>query len=170
MTPAAIIADARADGIVLSLAPGGGLTFKGPRAAADKWLPILRQGKPAIMEHLARARRSEWDASDWRAYYDERAGIREYDGGMSRAEAERLAVGCCISEWLNRRPVRSPAGRCYWCGEDGVHMSLVPFGLAPDIAWLHAGCWPAWSDNRKGEAVAALKALGVGRRSGDEDG
>lgn len=30
-------------------------------------------------------------ASDWRAYCDERAAIREFNGGMSRKEAELLA-------------------------------------------------------------------------------
>ena len=29
--------------------------------------------------------------ADWRAHFDERAGIREFDGGFPRAEAERLA-------------------------------------------------------------------------------
>ncbi len=28
---------------------------------------------------------------DWQAYFDERAGIREFDGGFPRHEAERLA-------------------------------------------------------------------------------
>jgi hypothetical protein len=33
----------------------------------------------------------DWDAADWHAYFQERAAIREYDGGLSRIEAERLA-------------------------------------------------------------------------------
>jgi hypothetical protein len=32
------------------------------------------------------------DPADWEAYFDERAGIREFDGEMPRAEAERLAA------------------------------------------------------------------------------
>lgn len=28
---------------------------------------------------------------DWQAFFDERAGIREFDGGLDQAEAERLA-------------------------------------------------------------------------------
>jgi hypothetical protein len=31
------------------------------------------------------------DAENWFAYYEERAAIREYEGGFRRAEAERLA-------------------------------------------------------------------------------
>ncbi len=33
----------------------------------------------------------DWDAADWHAYFQERAAIREYDGGLARIEAERLA-------------------------------------------------------------------------------
>lgn len=32
-----------------------------------------------------------WTDEDWQAAYDERAGILEYDAGLPRAEAERLA-------------------------------------------------------------------------------
>lgn len=32
-----------------------------------------------------------WSDEDWRAAFDERAGILEYDEGMPRAEAEQLA-------------------------------------------------------------------------------
>jgi hypothetical protein len=36
--------------------------------------------------------RSGWDEEDWQAAFDERAGILEYDAGMSRADAEALAM------------------------------------------------------------------------------
>jgi hypothetical protein len=32
-----------------------------------------------------------WDAKDWEAYFEERAAIREYDGGLSWPEAEETA-------------------------------------------------------------------------------
>ena len=34
---------------------------------------------------------------DLEAYFDERAGIREFEGGFPRTEAERLAVGDTIA-------------------------------------------------------------------------
>jgi hypothetical protein len=34
-------------------------------------------------------------ADDWQAFFDERAGITEFDGGLSRAEAEAQALACC---------------------------------------------------------------------------
>jgi hypothetical protein len=33
----------------------------------------------------------DWDEEDWQAFYDERAGIMEYDAGFPRAKAEALA-------------------------------------------------------------------------------
>lgn len=33
-----------------------------------------------------------WDELDWRAEFEERAGILEFDGGFTRDEAERLAA------------------------------------------------------------------------------
>jgi hypothetical protein len=43
-----------------------------------------------------------WDEEDWRAAFEERAGILEYDGGYSRHEAERLA-----QEEINERRSRA---------------------------------------------------------------
>jgi hypothetical protein len=40
-----------------------------------------------------------WDAVDWRTFYDERAGILEFDGGMSRPDAEALAFQATACEW-----------------------------------------------------------------------
>jgi hypothetical protein len=44
-----------------------------------------------------------FSADDWQAYFDERAGIREFDGEMPRSEAERLAVEDTIAA-LGPRP------------------------------------------------------------------
>ncbi|MFM9859267.1 hypothetical protein RUR49_12385 [Pseudoxanthobacter sp. M-2] len=38
-----------------------------------------------------------WDMEDWRAAFDERAGILEFDEGLSREDAERVA-GAEIAE------------------------------------------------------------------------
>jgi hypothetical protein len=36
---------------------------------------------------------------DWREWYEERAAIAEYDGGLSRRLAERSARECVLAEW-----------------------------------------------------------------------
>lgn len=38
------------------------------------------------------------DAQDWQAAYDERAAVREFDGGLTRVEAERLAHADTVAE------------------------------------------------------------------------
>jgi hypothetical protein len=158
MTPAAIIADARGDGLILSLGPGGGLHFRGPKRASEKWLPILRGAKPAIIAHLTRAQRSAWDAEDWRTFFDERAAILQYDGDLPRHEAEVTAFRCCVAEWLRQHPVRSEPGRCLACGETGRTEPLIPFGTT-EHAWLHGRCWRAWNQEKVAEAEAALATL-----------
>ena len=96
-------------------------------------------------------------------FFDKRAGIAEFDGGLPRDQAEALAFACCAVEWLNRNFVRSPAGRCLGCGDrEHAHDPLVPFGVEPSgHAWLHSRCWPAWHAGRKAQAIAALAAMGI---------
>ncbi len=108
---------------------------------------------------------TEWDAEDWHAYFDERAGVAEHDGGLSRADAEQRAYECCVAEWLwQRPPPASGPERCAHCreplgepGRDGL-----PFLTgAGGHTWLHCGCHAPWMKRRRGEAEAALAALGV---------
>ena len=59
-------------------------------------------------------------------------GELKYDKGLPRAEAEARAFVCCVAEWLNRNPARSPPGRCLGCGEaEHAHDPLLPFGTEP---------------------------------------
>jgi hypothetical protein len=97
------------------------------------------------------------------AFFDERAGIAEFDGGLSRLSAEARAFAFCVAEWLNRNPARSPPGRCLGCGEaEHAHDALLPFGTEPTgHAWLHSRCWDAWHAGRNAEAVAALSNFGI---------
>jgi hypothetical protein len=107
-----------------------------------------------------------WDAADWRVYYDERAAIAEYDGGLPRPAAEARAWDCCVIEWLNQHAVRSAAGWCQACRGNGVVKPLLPYGTeTTGHVWLHAECWPSWHVGRRDEAQAALKAMGVGMRA-----
>jgi hypothetical protein len=70
-----------------------------------------------------------WSAEDWLAFFDERAGIAEFDGGVPRQEAEARAYACCVTEWLNRNFARSPSGRCLHCGKiEYASDPLLPIG------------------------------------------
>ena len=102
-------------------------------------------------------------AEDWQVFFEERAGIIEFDGGRPRAEAEVQTFAYCVIEWLNRNPERSPAGCCLGCGDrEHAHDPLLPYGVEPNgHAWLHSRCWPAWYEARKAKAISALATMGI---------
>lgn len=104
-------------------------------------LDLLSQHKAAIVRLLQPLSRN-WTAEDWRAFFDERAGIAEFDGGLSRAAAEAQAFAFCVDEWLNRHPVPSLPGRCLACGGgEQARDPLVRHGIEPTKnAWLHSRC------------------------------
>ena len=105
--------------------------------------------------------RDGWSAEDWQVYFDERAGIAEFDGGLSRAEAEAQAFECCVAEWLNRNPVCSSPGRCLECGgREEKWDKLLPYGAEPTgHAWLHPRCWERWHANLKAKAIGILSPI-----------
>ena len=72
-----------------------------------------------------------WSAEDWQVFFDERAGIAEFDGGLPRAEAEAQAFACCVVEWLNRNP-ESLAGQGAVSDAaivEHAHDPLLPYGV-----------------------------------------
>ena len=110
---------------------------------------------------LLRPGRDGWSGEDWQVYFDERAGIAEFDGGLPRAQAEAQAFECCVVEWLNRNPASSPPGRCLGCGgSEDTYDTLLPYGTEQTgHAWLHSRCWESWYANRKAKAVAVLSLI-----------
>ena len=55
-------------------------------------------------KNLHYAKTHEWDATDWHDHYNERAAIYEYDGKLSRQDAEQRAFDACINHWMNKNP------------------------------------------------------------------
>jgi hypothetical protein len=162
MSPTEVIAQAAGDGVLIAFSPTGSISAKGSQSAIDRWLPAIRENKDAIIG-LLRPDKDGWSPWDWRLFFDERAGIAEFDGGLSPAEAEARAFSCCLAEWLNRNPQHSPPGCCFRCG--GFESScdrLLPMGIgSAGRVWLHSRCGAAWYAGRKAEAVAALTMMGV---------
>ncbi len=122
----------------------------------------LRRHKASII-NLLTAAEGNWIADDWQAFFDERAGIGEFDGGQTRAEATATAFECCIVEWLNQHPEPSDPDRCAWCGaEETSEARVVPCGTSPaGHTWLHPGCWDAWYQERHRKAASALMDVGI---------
>jgi hypothetical protein len=143
---------------------GDALTLDADAAPPAAVLNLLSRHKAGVVA-LLRTGSNGWSGEDWRALFDERAGIAEFDGGLPRASAEARAFACCVAEWFNRNPVRSPPGRCLGCGaDDHSHDKLLPFEQTGH-AWLHSRCWPAWRESLNVEAVAALSAFGICMRT-----
>jgi hypothetical protein len=61
-----------------------------------------------------------WSAEEWLVFFDERAGVAEFDGGLPRPQAEVHAFACCVAEWLNQHPVGSAKPPDFPnCGKNG---------------------------------------------------
>jgi hypothetical protein len=125
-------------------------------------LDLLPFHKADILR-LLRPFHDGWSPEDWQVFFDERAGIAEFDGGSPRAKAEAHAFARCVTEWLNRNPTPSAPGRCLGCGGGERPCDpLLPFGAdTRGHSWLHRACWPVWYRAREAEVVAALTSMGI---------
>ena len=160
MSAAEALSRATAAGVRVRL-DGADLLIEAATAPPDALIEMLSHYKSDIVAMMRHAE-SAWSPADWRDYFNERAAIAEFDGGLSRTQAEARAFTSCIVEWLDRNFEPSPPGRCQACGALGAVGDTVPFGTERSgHVWLHSVCWRAWHDGRKRKAQAALAAVGV---------
>ncbi len=161
MSAAETIRIAEASGIRLGVA-GADLILDADREPAPRVLAAIRRHKAGIVALLTAAE-GDWTAEDWRAHFDERAGVAEHGGGLARVKAERQAFECCVVEWLNRNPQHSDSGRCGWCGKpDRNGHAVIPFGTeSHGHTWLHPECWSDWRQDQRERAQQALAAMGL---------
>jgi hypothetical protein len=155
---AALMKELSQVGVTLSK-NGDEVVLDGPAAVlTDDLIAELRAHKSDILATFG-----EWDSADWQALFDERAGIAEFDGEVSRLEAEDHALECCVVEWLNRHREHSSPSQCAHCRRpDRSDHVVVPFGTAHHT-WLHPECWAAWHKARRVQAIAALRLMGIAR-------
>jgi len=85
---------ARAAGLELTL-DGGDLALRAASAPPAGLLDALSRHKAEIIA-LLRPGRDGWSREDWQVYFDERAGMIEFDGGLPREMAELQAIGSCV--------------------------------------------------------------------------
>lgn len=160
MNAADALQAARAAGVCIGV-DGGDLVLEASVAPPKAVIDLLSRHKARIIALLS-APDYSWSAEDWRVFFEERAGIAEFDGGLARGQAEVCAFECCVAEWLRRNPVRSLSERCVTCGGVHEHKSLLPRGTEGiDRVWLHARCGPVCHAGRQVEAVTALAAIGI---------
>jgi hypothetical protein len=119
-------------------------------------LDLLSHHKAGVVAPL-RPGWDGWSAEDWQVFFDERAGIAEFEGGLPRGQAEANAFACCIDEWLNRKFVHRPPERCVVCGGDHTHEPLLPFDIELMRRWTMTapGTRDGWN-----QAVDVLDQLG----------
>ena len=161
MNAAEALQTARGAAVRVSI-DGDDLMLEASAPPAASVLEIISRHKAGIVA-LLRSTDDRWSAEDWHVFFDERAGILEFDGGLSRGQAEAHAFGCCVVEWLIRNPACLVPGRCLACGDsDHADDPLLPLDSErTSSVWIHSGCWAAWGADRQGDAVAALAAMGI---------
>jgi len=90
-----ILADIRRCGGNVSLVAPDRLRVSAPSDLLPEFAARVRAVKPDLLLALAKTDDAKpakgWDAMDWKAYYEERAAIRQYDGELPRLQAEELA-------------------------------------------------------------------------------
>ena len=106
MTAARVLEAAAHAGVSIEVA-GEDLVLKALAPPDPDLLKLLSAHKTAIVSALRG--NHGWLAENWQALLDERAGMMEFDGGLSRAEAEafaaeevaqqRQAVGSNLTTW-----------------------------------------------------------------------
>ena len=161
MSAAHALREARAVGVRVRI-DGEDLDLEAAAPPPPAVLDLLSRYKVDILK-LLRPSLDGWSAEDWQVFFDEKAGIAEFDGGLSRSEVETRAFACCVVEWLNRNPTPSLPGRCLACGGGECPCdALLPFGTDTiGHAWVHRACWPAWHRAQEAEAIAALISMGI---------
>jgi hypothetical protein len=143
-------------GVTLSRT-GNQIVIDGPEAVlTDALVEKLRTFKSEILQSL-----EDWGFADWQAFYDERVGIAEFDGQVSRLEAEGRAYESCVVEWLNRHHETSALGQCARCGQVGRSDHVVVNFGTDNHTWLHPECWPAWHEARRAEAIVMLSGMEI---------
>lgn len=152
MSAAALIAEARAAGVFLSRTSEDRIAWACEAEPPPDLLARIAAQKSAVLVAL---RAAEWfgpdsalewaptrtpadDGEPWRHHYEERAAIREHDGGLSRADAEAGALADCVARWRVLNPLPASDDRaCVHCGEARPDTPV----LAPGgHAWLHREC------------------------------
>jgi hypothetical protein len=158
MSAAAALKAARDAGIELGV-DGDDLLLEAVSEPPAATIEALSRHKAEIVE-LLRPNMDGWSAEDWQLFFEERAAVAEFDGGLPRDKAEVQAFECCVVKWLDLNPAPSAPGHCACCGRSESH-APVPFGTPETHTWLHRQCWSEWQKTRRAQAKEALTRMGI---------
>src|SRR6516164_8072913 len=73
---------------------------------------LVERAKAMRAELLAELSSSPDTPEDWRAWFDERAGILEFDADLPRANAEARAYEAVLVHWLDHNSAHFPTNMC----------------------------------------------------------
>jgi hypothetical protein len=170
MNAAEVLAVARAASLCLAV-DGAELVLEACGPPPPAVLDLVRAHKAEIIAAISAAnamlppspasQKIDDAVVDWRDWYEERAAIRQFDGGYSREEAGRLAKGEAEDRWHRAHGERTPRNLCAGCRRpigsaepldliDGNRIHLVDL----DCLIRHENRW-------RPVAAQALKLMGI---------
>jgi hypothetical protein len=163
--------------VLAATAAGASLAVNGDRLSVTAPCPLpaelvdeLRRSKADILRLLSTDRVDDDqrvptdDTEWWLDLFNERAAHREFDGGYSRAEAERLAFGEMLLEWHRRYGARPDLHRCAGCDDQLPSkggLTLCDGAVVHFDAVRGVDCVISYGKKWRGAAVAALNAFGI---------
>lgn len=92
LTVNTVINTIKAAGLALSLTPDAGLKVTPASAMTPELRDSIKVNRDALVAYLQREAANDDPSEAERELIEERAAIMEFDGGMDRAQAERLAL------------------------------------------------------------------------------
>ncbi len=158
MNPRAIIRQATDDGLILALGSNGNIKAQGAEPILKRWLPIIRESKPAIVAALQKATQTA-------AVIPERAESAKPDGGSLHDWAAALTRLQAM-----RRPADMTTGRWAQLLADAARFAdswgsfAASLGWQPAMAYAQPGGLIPWIDG--GDILAICERSAV-IRSGD---
>ena len=157
MTAAHVLEKARSAGLDITC-DGWDLVLEAASTPPPDLIEMLVRYKPALVELLKSC--AHWDTHDWRGFFEERAGIAEFDCGYSRSDAELIAFADCVDRWLSANPPQHiQKNVCLHCGRDVDVAQSVPVAVQGNTGSsfvLHAVCATRWRNLRRWRGRTAL--------------
>ena len=98
------------------------------------------------------------NAEDWHSFYEERAAILEFDGGLSREQAERLAYEAAVAGMTNTM-TDHPQDKCIACGSHLGASKGLP--LADKAVVCDSACHHKHMGQQRERAKRQLADMGI---------
>lgn len=109
MTPATIIQEAKSEGVKITLSASGSIKAIGDQSAVSRWLPIIKESKPAIIAMLSDAA-NDSPSWGWRVRYSDTELLEIYTTPTAtHSEVLRDFPGALSAEPFTRS-LKQPSG------------------------------------------------------------